>query len=93
MIHLSGRLICKTAAELSTVQLYLPDHIRLSLAEPGCVAFAITQSDDPLIWDVSETFVDMAAFDAHQTRTSASPWFAATRHILRAFGQPVQHHP
>jgi len=34
---------------------------------------------------VAESFANRAAFDAHQTRTRASAWFAATRHIPRDF--------
>ena len=32
-----------------------------------------------------EAFRTREDFDAHQTRTRASPWFAATRGILRDF--------
>lgn len=71
--------------DLETVRIYLNDHIRLSRAEPGCLRFEVVQTSDPLIWQVDETFVDQAAFDAHQTRTKASPWYAATAHIARAF--------
>ena len=47
--------------------------------------FLVEPTDDPLVFDVHETFRDRAAFDAHQTRTRASDWFAATRGILRDF--------
>ena len=48
-------------------------------------SFTVTQTADPMIWQVDETFVDQTAFDAHQNRTRASEWFAATSHIQRAF--------
>lgn len=85
MIRLKGHLICLSEDEAKTVHLHLPDHIRMSRAEPGCLSFDVTQTDDPLIWDVQESFRTRDDFDAHQTRTRASPWFEATRHILRDF--------
>jgi quinol monooxygenase YgiN len=87
MIHLSGRLICKDAAEAAVVNRELPEHIRLTRAEPGCVTFKVTVTDDPLCWQVAETFCDRAAFEAHQARTRASAWFAATSVITREFTQ------
>lgn len=85
MIRLKGHLICMSEAEAQTVRQYLPDHIRLSRAEPGCLSFDVTQADDPMVWDVHETFRTRDDFDAHQIRTRSSPWFEATRHILRDF--------
>jgi quinol monooxygenase YgiN len=85
MIHLSGRLICNDRAEAATVRRHLPRHIRLSRAEPGCLSFEVTTTDDPLCWQVTETFRDPAAFDAHQARTRASAWHAATAAITRTF--------
>lgn len=83
-ITLTGQLVCTTAQDAATVTQYLPDHIALSRAEPGCLRFSVTQTA-PLIWQVDETFTTRAAFDAHQTRTRASVWFVATAHISRAF--------
>ena len=85
MIRLKGHLICLSEDEAKTVRVHLADHIRMSRAEPGCLSFDVTQTDDPLIWDVQESFRTRDDFDAHQTRTRASPWFEATRHILRDF--------
>ncbi|MDP3342662.1 putative quinol monooxygenase [Frigidibacter sp.] len=85
MVHLNGWLRCKDAAESETVAQYLPEHVRLTLAEPGCVRFSIEQTEDPLVWSVNETFVDAAAFAAHQARNRASDWFRATIGIQRDF--------
>lgn len=85
MIYLSGQLTCTTLEDLEAVLFYLPDHIRLSRAEPGCLRFDVVQTDDPLIWQVDEVFVDQAAFDAHQTRTKVSLWYTATAQIARSF--------
>lgn len=85
MIHLSGQLICTDEQQAAIVRAHLPDHIRLTLAEPGCLKFSVTQTADPLIWQVDETFADQTAFDAHQARTRASEWYKATARIARAF--------
>jgi quinol monooxygenase YgiN len=85
MIRLSGRLVCLTEAERAAVLLHRPTHVAATQAEPGCLSFRIDDTDDPLIFDVTESFRDRAAFDAHQTRTRDSVWFAATRGILRDF--------
>lgn len=82
-IAISGRLICADETELAALRQHLPDHIRLSRAEPGCLRFDITPSDDPMIWKVSELFADEAGFEAHKARTAASPWAEATRNIRR----------
>jgi len=85
MIRLSGRLVCMTEEERSAVLLHRPAHEVATRAEPGCIAFRIDDTDDPLIFDVTESFRDRAAFDAHQARTRDSAWFAATRSILRDY--------
>ncbi|WP_246831311.1 putative quinol monooxygenase [Pseudotabrizicola formosa] len=85
MIRLKGHLICMTPDEAQAVRQHLPDHILLSRAEPGCLAFDVSETDDPMVWDVQETFRTREDFDAHQARTRSSRWFEATRHILRDF--------
>ena len=49
-LRLSGLLTCASVSEAAIVHQYLPEHIRLSRAEPGCLSFEVTQSDDPMIW-------------------------------------------
>lgn len=54
------------ADRVEAVQAALPDHIALTRAEPGCLAFSVARSpEDPTRFLVSETFADQAAFDAH----------------------------
>lgn len=84
-VILKGRLICRSAAEADAVRRALPLHIRLTRAEPGCLSFEVAETADPLVWTVEECFRDRAAFDAHQTRTRASAWWAATSAILRDY--------
>ena len=85
MIRLRGHLICQSAEEAAAVRWHLPQHIAASRNEPGCLSFDVTPTDDPLMFEVMETFRTRADFDAHQARTRASPWFDATRQILRDF--------
>jgi len=85
MIRLRGHLICATAEEAAAVQAHIAEHTRLSRAEPGCLSFEVTPTDDPMMWEVMETFRTQDDFNAHQTRTRASKWFEATRGILRDF--------
>lgn len=85
MIRLRGQLICMTEDEAQAVRQHLPRHIALTRAEPGCLVFDVSPTDDPMVWEVMEAFRDRASFDAHQARTRDSAWFAATRGILRDF--------
>lgn len=85
MVRLEGLLICTDEQQAETVRRHLPDHLRLTRAEPGCMAFDVTPTEDPLVWRVDETFASRAAFDAHQTRSAASPWARATAGIRRDY--------
>lgn len=85
MIRVTGSLTCATAEEAAVVRRLLPDHIRLSRAEPGCLSFDVTPTDNPQVWRLDESFVDRAAFEAHQHRTKASDWFKATAALERDF--------
>ncbi len=85
VVRLSGRLLCASAEEADVVRRHLPEHVRLTRAEPGCLSFEVTPTDDPLTWRVEERFTDRAAFDAHQRRTRASAWGAATAAIRRDY--------
>ncbi|PLL13205.1 antibiotic biosynthesis monooxygenase [Tabrizicola sp. TH137] len=85
MIRLSGRLVCMSEAERAAVLEHRPAHVAATRAEAGCLSFSIDETDDPMIFDVMESFRDRAAFDAHQARTRESAWFAATKGILRDF--------
>ena len=84
-VHLSGHLFCASAQERALVEQYLPEHIRLTRAEQGCLSFEVTQTDDPSVWRVEECFTDRAAFDAHQLRAGASLWGQKTQGIRRAY--------
>ena len=74
-----------TDSEAGAVRTHLPAHIQQTPAEPGCLTFEVTVTADPMVYEVMEAFRDRPSFDAHQTRTRDSAWFAATRGILRNF--------
>ena len=85
MIHLTGTLSCATQEDAALVTRLLPEHIRLTRAGTGCLAFSVTPMPGGLCWAVEETFADRAAFAAHQTRTAASEWGLKTPHIARDY--------
>jgi quinol monooxygenase YgiN len=84
-VTLTGFLRCADQAEADRVRAALEAHIALTRAEPGCVSFEVTPTDDPLIWAVAEEFTDPAAFEAHQTRAAASDWARETAGITRDY--------
>lgn len=85
MLTLTGKLICTTGDQAARVGDHVAEHIRLTLAEPGCLSFSVVATDDPMIWQVDESFTDRAAFEAHQSRTASSAWAQATKDIKRDF--------
>ncbi len=85
VVHLTGRLVCADAAEAAVVAAHLPEHARLTRAEPGCLSFEVTPTADPLVWRVEERFAGREAFEMHQARTHASDWFRATRGVKRDY--------
>ncbi len=85
MITLTGHLICADGTEARIVREHLPEHIRLTRAEPGCLSFNVLPTADPLVWQVDESFTGRTAFEAHQARTRASAWYKATAHVRRDF--------
>lgn len=85
MIRLSGKLICKSLEESELIRRFLPEHIRLTKNEPGCVAFEVKETADPLVWTVEELFVDQKNFEAHQGRTKKSRWGIETGSIQRQY--------
>lgn len=85
VVRLTGRLICANGEQAAKVRRHLPAHIRLSRAEQGCMNFDVVPTNDPLVWQVNETFTDRPAFDAHQARMRASDWGTETIGIAREF--------
>ncbi|HHL20029.1 MAG TPA: antibiotic biosynthesis monooxygenase [Aliiroseovarius sp.] len=64
----------------------LPDHVALTLAEPGCLRFEVTPDPgQPHRLQVREAFRDRAAYLAHQKRSRASRWGKLTRGFPRSY--------
>lgn len=84
-VRLSGRLICASLDEAEIIHNHLPEHIRLTQAEPCCLSFRVWQTSDPLIWGVEECFRSADAFFHHQQRTRNSVWWTATQAIARQY--------
>lgn len=85
-LTLSGFLICRTLEEADRTAALLPEHIRLTRAEPGCLRFEVWRSQaDPCRFAVSEAFIDRAAFAAHQARVAGTDWARATKGIPRDY--------
>lgn len=82
-IVIKGTITC-TVDDIDMVVERVAEHVRLTRLEAGCISFDITQSDvDPCVFNVSERFVDQAAFDSHSARTRASIWWEKSKHIAR----------
>ena len=84
-VKLTGPLICADDREAEIVRTYMPEHIRLTREEPGCLSFDVSATDHPLVWQVDEAFASQADFDAHQARTKESAWGKASVGIARDF--------
>lgn len=64
----------------------LPEHIRLTRAEPGCLLFHVTPDAQVAgRWQVHELFESRAAFEAHQARVAASAWGKAAGNARRHY--------
>ena len=84
-VTLTGFLRCASQDEAARVREALPEHIRLTRAEAGCLSFDVTATNDPLVWAVAEEFTDPEAFKAHQARAGTSDWAHATQGIARDY--------
>ena len=84
-VRLTGQLVCANGSEAALIKEHLPVHIALTRAEPGCLQFVVSPTDNPLVWQVEERFVDSPAFRSHQRRVAASVWGRATTGISRHY--------
>jgi len=84
-VRLSGLLVCENEEQAAVITAELGPHVTSTRAEPGCLSFEVTPTEDPLVWRVEERFADAAALQAHQARTAASDWGRATDGIERRY--------
>lgn len=83
VIRLTGTMHCPPD-QAEIVRAALPEHVRLTQAEPGCLDFKVVETA-PGVFSVSERFADRTAYEAHQVRTRASHWWRVTGHLSREF--------
>ncbi|MEA9997579.1 MULTISPECIES: GNAT family N-acetyltransferase [unclassified Cryobacterium] len=84
-VSLSGQLVCLTQDQAGIVRDHLQLHLDLTRAEPGCLAFNVTRTSNPLVWQVEERFEHASAWEAHQERVTGSEWGHATAGIERRY--------
>jgi quinol monooxygenase YgiN len=84
-IRLTGQLVCKTADEAAAVVRHLPEHLKLTRAESGCLSFDVDPTADPMVWNVAERFENERVFTLHQLRVAGSAWGRATAGIERRY--------
>lgn len=73
-------------ARRAAIAAALPEHIRATRAEPGCLSFSVTP--DPAVpgrWQVAERFVDRTAFEAHQARVATADWGRVAQGVIRSY--------
>ena len=64
----------------------LPEHIDLSLKEPGCLVFKVQQDvENKFKFNVYEEFVDQSAYELHRTRIRQSQWGQVTWNVARYY--------
>ncbi|WP_186171391.1 putative quinol monooxygenase [Vibrio chagasii] len=72
--------------ELELVTQALVVHKELTLAEPGCIVFRVSQSTlQPNRFEVYEEFTSREAFQAHQSRVRSSDWGKITKNVTRHY--------
>lgn len=84
-ITLSGYILVPKH-ELQTIRDALVEHVALTRAEPGCLVFNVTESNEVEgRFDVYEEFLDSDAFHQHQSRVKASQWGELSNNVLRHY--------
>lgn len=84
-VYLAGHIDVPAEA-LEAVKAALPQHIKLSRAEAGCLRFdAVQDKENPHRFHIFESFTSQAAFAAHQARTAQSEWGEVSKACLRDY--------
>ncbi len=74
------------ASDLEAVTKELPNHIQLTLAESGCLAFQVTpEAETAGRFNVYEEFENEEAFELHQQRVANSHWGKITTNVSRNY--------
>ena len=72
--------------DLPAVAEELPNHIRLTLQEEGCLVFDVfPEEQNASRFSVYEEFSDSQSFEAHQKRVRDSRWGQVTSNVERHY--------
>ncbi|MGF1800162.1 antibiotic biosynthesis monooxygenase [Vibrio gigantis] len=72
--------------DLEAVTQALVVHKELTLSEPGCIVFRVSQSTlQPNRFEVYEEFTNREAFETHQNRVKTSDWGKITKNVTRHY--------
>jgi len=72
--------------ELSAVTEELPNHIKLTLQEEGCLIFEVLPDEQNVSrFNVHEEFSDIYSFELHQQRVKNSRWGLVTSNVERHY--------
>ena len=72
--------------DLEAVLKVLPEHIRATQAEPGCIEFRVSPREEGKgVFEVYEEFTDSEAFEAHQARIRSSNWASVSANAIRDY--------
>ncbi len=84
-VILQGHILVPDNA-LETVTQALATHKELTLAEPGCIVFRVSQSTlQPNRFEVYEEFTSRESFEAHQQRVKAAEWGKISKNVTRHY--------
>lgn len=84
-VYLSGYLEVPEA-DLKSIKLALPTHIRLTEQQPDCTEFRVWQDEAiPGRFHVFETFASPIAYRRHQARMKSSEWAHISRNAKRHY--------
>jgi len=73
-------------ADIHKVTSALPEHIELTLCEPGCLVFSVEPDEqNPNRYNIYEEFADKNAFELHQKRAKESKWGEVTTNVTRNY--------
>ncbi|PMG55106.1 antibiotic biosynthesis monooxygenase [Vibrio splendidus] len=84
-VILQGHILVPDS-DLKAVTQALVVHKELTLEEPGCIVFRVSQSTlQPNRFEVYEEFTSREAFEAHQQRVKTSEWGEISKNVTRHY--------
>lgn len=84
-LKLNGQMVCQTPEQREAILNHVDEHVKLTRAEEGCMEFSISETKDPMVFQVDEMFSSEEAYQAHRARTESTEWAEATKGIKRQY--------